>query len=93
MIVAHCRLRESRPGGFALVLATDIPRAASNREALGATDNSMESVELGTVDYSVVVLHQNVAASFEGVEDDCSSITKLDLKDRALVLAPPFLAR
>ena len=93
VIAAHCRLRQSCTGCFALVLATGIPGAASNRETLGTADNSMEGVELGTVDHSVVVLHQDVTASFERVEDDCSSIAKLDLKDRVLVLAPPFLTR
>lgn len=53
----------------------------------------MESVELGTVDHSVVVFHQDVTAGFKGVEDDCPSVAKLDLKDWILVLAPPFLAR
>lgn len=93
VIAAHCRLRESRTGCFTLVLATGIPRTASNREALGTADNSMEGVELRTVDYSVVVFHQDVTASFKRVEDDSSSITKLNLEDRILVLAPPFLAR
>lgn len=93
VIAAHCRLRESRTGCFALVLATGIPRTASNCEALGTADNSMEGVELRTVDYSVVVFHQDVTASFKRVEDDSSSITKLNLEDRILVLAPPFLAR
>jgi hypothetical protein len=53
----------------------------------------MESVELRTVDYSVMMFHQDVTASFKRVEDDCPSVAKLDLKDRMLVLAPPFLAR
>ena len=93
VIAAHGRLRESRTGCFALVLTTGVPGAASNREALGAADNSMEGVELRTIDYSVVVFHQNVPASFKRVEDDRPSIAKLDLKDRVLVLAPPFLTR
>jgi hypothetical protein len=93
VIAAHCRLREGRTGGFPLVFATGIPGATSNCKALGTADNSMESVELRTVDYSVVVFHQDVTASFKRVEDDCASVAKLDLKDRILVLAPPFLAR
>ena len=93
MIAAHCRFGESRTSCFPLVLATNIPGAASDREALRAADDSVESVKLRTVDHSVVVLHQDVTASFKRVEDDCPSVTKLDLKDRVLVLAPPFLAR
>ena len=93
MIAAHCRLRESCTGCFALILTTSIPGTASNSETLGAADNSMEGVELRTIDYSVVVFHQNVPASFKRVEDDRPSIAKLDLKDRVLVLAPPFLTR
>lgn len=92
VIAAHCRLRESRTSCFALILTTGVPGTASDREALGAADNTMEGVELRTVDYSVVVFDQDVPASFKRVEDDCPSVTKLDLKDRVLVLAPPFLA-
>ena len=93
VITAHGGLRESRASRFALVFATGIPRATANREALSATDNSMESVKLRTVNHSVVVFHKDVAASFERVEHNSTSVAKLDLEDRILVLAPPFLTR
>ena len=93
VIAAHGRFRESSSRCLALVLATGIPRATSDREALGAADNSVESVELGTVDNSVVVFHQDIATGFERVEHYRSSIAQLYLEDWVFVLAPPLLAR
>jgi hypothetical protein len=40
-----------------------------------------------------LVLHQNVAACLKGVEDHGPGIAQLDLKDREIILPPPFLAR
>ena len=74
IIVAHCRLRKSRPGRFALVLAARIPRAATDGEALCTTDDSMECVELRSIDDCIVVLHQNVAACLERVEHHGPSV-------------------
>lgn len=49
----------------------------------------MESVELGTINYSVVVLDQNVPAGLEGIEDNCSGVAKLNLENWYVVLPPP----
>ena len=91
VIAAHGGLRESRASRFALVFATGIPRTASDSKSLGTADNSVKSVELRTVNDSIVVFHEDVAAGFERVEDHCTSVAELDLEDRILILAPPFL--
>jgi hypothetical protein len=53
----------------------------------------VKSEKLRTVNNSVLVLHQYVAACFKGVEDHGPGIAQLDLKDWEIILPPPFLAR
>ena len=68
VVVPHGWPGESRTSCFALVLAARIPRAASDGETLRTADDSVEGVELWSIDDCIVVLHQDVAACLERVE-------------------------
>lgn len=52
----------------------------------------MKGVEFGTVDKSLRVLDEDVLAIFKGVDDDSTSISKADLKDRVAIVPPPLFA-
>lgn len=52
----------------------------------------MESVESRTIDDSRLMADQHAFAIFERIDNNGSSVPKLDLKDRTIVLAPPLLA-
>lgn len=93
IVPTHGRTRQCGSGGLALVLAAIIPRGAADSEALGAADDAVEGIQLGPIDDGVLMLHQDVAACFEGVEDHGPGIAQLDLKDWKIILPPPFLAR
>lgn len=53
----------------------------------------MECIKLGTIYHSIMMLDQDVTTGIERVENNRSSISQLDLKDRLVVLSPPLFAR
>lgn len=91
MVVLQRGPRKSSARCLALVLAGLVPGRGADGEALCAADDTVEGIQLRSVDNGVLVRQEHLLAILKGVEYHSPGVAQFYLEHRQVVLPPPSL--